>query len=112
MANGAISDAQINSSSQSGANHAATLGRLHSNSLPGAWSSRELNANQWIQIDLLSLRNRVTRVATQGRPSTSHNEWVTKYKLQYSNIGVDFQYYKERGKTTDKVKYTQSIPAD
>ena len=28
---------------------------------------------------------------------------MTKYKLQYSDDGVNFQYYKEQGQTTDKV---------
>jgi len=45
---------------------------------------------------------KVTRVATQGRYSV-YNQWVTKYKLQYSDDGVNFQYYKEQGQTTDKV---------
>jgi len=38
----------------------------------------------------------VTRVATQGR-NAAYSQWVTKYKLQYSDDGVNFQYYQENG---------------
>ncbi|CAH3188260.1 unnamed protein product, partial [Porites lobata] len=43
----------------------------------------------------------LTRVATQGR--TGSNEWVTKYKLQYSDDGMNFQFYKEHGDKSAKV---------
>ena len=73
MEDGAISDAQISASSQWDANHAAKQGRLHCNQ-----------------------HAKVTRVATQGR-NAAYSQWVTKYKLQYSDDGVNFQYYQENG---------------
>ena len=48
---------------------------------------------------LIWVRNqhaKVTRVATQGR-NAAYIQWVTKYKLQYSDDGVNFQYYQENG---------------
>jgi hypothetical protein len=44
----------------------------------------------------------VTRVATQGR-NGGYTQWVKRYKLQYSNDGVKFQYYREQRQTADKV---------
>ena len=43
----------------------------------------------------MTLINEVTRLATQGR--NGYSQWVTKYKLQYSDDGVNFQYYWEHG---------------
>ena len=104
MESGAISDGQISASSQWDGNHAAIQGRLHfeaGGGKAGGWSTRENNANQWLQIDLGSEYRKVTRVATQGR--NDYPQWVTKYKLQYSYDGVHFQYYREKGQTVNKV---------
>ena len=106
MENGGISDGQVSASSQLDSNHAVTQGRLHLKATAGkagSWSARSNDATQWLQIDLESRRFEVTRVATQGR--NDYPQWVTKYKMQYSNYGVNFQYYRDQGKTADKVKY-------
>ena len=100
MENSAISDGQISASSQLDANHAAKHGRLHCKA--GSWSAGNDDLHQWLQVDLGSQHTKVTRVATQGRHDAA--QWVTKYKLQYSNNGVDFHYYREQGQTADKVK--------
>ena len=105
MESGAISDAQITASSHY--HHAANLGRLHfqqTGSKSGGWSAAANNSGQWLQIDLGSHDYRVTGVATQGRNSNTYKQWVTKYKLQYSNDAVTFWCYREQGITTDKVK--------
>jgi len=109
MESGAISDKQIKASSQWDSNHAPFQGRLHFQGISfkaGSWSAGKNDLHQWLQVDLGSQYSKVTRVATQGR--NAYNQWVTKYKLQYSNDGVTFQYYRERGETVDKVQYTQS----
>ena len=113
MENGSITDAQISASSQWDANHAAHQGRLHFTARPrkpGSWTPRKDDPHPWLQIDLGSQYIKVKRVATQGRNSNNRwYEWVTRYKMQYSNDEVNFQYYKERGQTTAKVlKWTQS----
>ncbi|XP_068721032.1 uncharacterized protein [Montipora capricornis] len=100
---GAIKDTQIRASSEWDLNHAAIQGRLNfqkSGIKQGAWSSRNNDKNQWLQIDLRQSYTKVTAVASQGRNQAS--QWVTKYKLQYSNDGVTFRYYKEQGRTVDK----------
>ena len=98
MESGAISNAQITGSSQHNDDLGAINGRLKT---PKAWSSKNKNVHQWLQIDLGNQYPTVSRVATQG--SGTWNEWVTEYKLDYGNNGVDFQYYIEQGDTTDKV---------
>ena len=102
---GAIKDGQIQASSEWDLNHAAIQGRLKfqkSGIKQGAWSARKNDNNQWLQIDLQASYTKVTAVASQGRNQV--NQWVTKYKLQYSNDGVTFRYYREQGQTVDKVR--------
>ena len=101
---GAISEAQISASSQFDANHAAIQGRLHFQKSPGkagSWSARTNDVNQWLQIDLGNQATKVTRLATQGR--NAYSQWVTKYKLQYSQDGVTFHYYSDQPHTAPKV---------
>ena len=115
MESGKISDSQISASSQRDGGHAASQGRLHfqeTSRKSGAWVATYRNNHQWLQVDL-GISNRiatVTGVATQGRhysnewPWGQHRQWVTKYRLQYSDDGLNFQCYREQGQTTDKVK--------
>ncbi|KAK3734386.1 hypothetical protein QZH41_006205 [Actinostola sp. cb2023] len=94
MQSRAIPDARITASSMWDGNHAPSQGRLYykpPGGKAGSWSSRRNAVGQWIKVDL----NRVTKVtgiATQGR--TNANQWVTKYKLQYSLDGKSFNNYK------------------
>ena len=99
----AITDRQISASSEYGA---ATQGRLLSRTGAGAWVPAQHAANQWLQVDLVNQHTKVTRVATQGRGYWS--QWVTKYKLQYSNDTVNMQDYKEQGPDSVKVKFAVS----
>ena len=103
MQDGAITNGQLSASSEWDPNtHGVAFGRLFYNSGSGSWVALTNDANQWFQVDLISHSTKVTRVATQGR-SIHCCQWVTKYKLQYGNNGVNFTYYKEQGNTTDKV---------
>ena len=104
MESRAITDEQITASSEWDHNHAAIQGRLNflkTGGKRGAWSADRNDDNQWLQIDLIG-QYIVTRVATQGR--NGHAQWVTEYKLQFGDDGNNFQYYREQGETTDKVK--------
>ena len=103
MAFGAIFDDQISASSQQDGNHTATQARLHfkgDGAKAGSWSALRNDVNQWLQVDFGSY-TRVTRVVTQG--SYTYDQWVTKYRLQYSNDGMTFQVYKKTGDTSTKV---------
>ena len=113
MESGAISDSQISASSMHDGWHAASQGRLNFQETPsksGGWVTGTKDKNQWLQVDLGNLFTKVKRVATQGRnynsrwPHGAHKEWVTRYKLQYSDDGLKFEYYKEQGQPADKVK--------
>ena len=100
-----IKNAQITASSQWDGNHAAIQGRLNfkaGRGKQGGWSARYNNGNQWIQV-ALGWYTKLTSIATQGR--NAYSQWVTRYKLQYSEDGVNFQYYKVPGQRSPKVKY-------
>ena len=98
-----ITDAQITASSRVDGNHSAVQARLNFKayeSKAGAWSALPTDLNQWLQVDLGSY-TRVTRLATQGR--NAYNEWVTKYKLQYSDDEGNFIFYRKLGESIPKV---------
>ena len=104
MENGAISDAQISASSQWDVNHGshrARLNRRRFGNKRGAWSSLNNDIYQWLQVDLTTYTT-VTRIATQGRSDLS--QWVTKYRLQNSEDGVNFHFYKALGQDSPKVR--------
>jgi len=104
MENGAILDGQIRASSELDDDNAATQGRLYfqaTGTKQGAWSAAQSNSKQWLQVDLGGQFTKVTRVATQGQ-NGGHTQWVRRYKVQYSNDGVNFQNYREQGQTTNK----------
>jgi len=101
MENFRITSAQISASSQYSGSHVPNYGRLHYKGNAGAWSVKVSDLNQWFQIDF-RIQTTVTYVATQGRHNTG--QWVTQYKLQYSNDGNSFQVFKQQGENSDKVK--------
>ena len=101
-----IKDAQITASSEYDSRYTAAIhARLNIKAgkdlMRGAWSARYNDGNQWIQVALGSF-TKITGIATQGRDRV--NQWVTKYQLQYSDDGVNFEYYKKSGKSSPKVK--------
>ena len=103
MENQAISDTQISASSQLDTTHSAKQARLHSKAdgnQKGSWTALRNDLNQWLQVDLGSY-TRVTRVATQGR--NGYDQWVTKYRLQYSDDGDSFHFFKEPWNNVAKV---------
>ena len=102
--NGAILDGQISASTEYNAEYSASYARLNlqaSSGNEGSWSPRTPDVSQWLQVTLGKHSTKVTRIATQG--NNKYKEWVFKYKLQYSDDGENFQYYKEQGQKTDKV---------
>ena len=104
MENRLIRDAQITASSEHDSNHTAIQARLNlkaGGGKQGAWSAGSNDANQWIQVALGNY-SKLTGIATQGR--NGHSQWVTKYQLQYSDDGVNFDYYKAPGQSLPKVE--------
>lgn len=53
------------------------------------WAALTLDQNQWIQVDFGSPR-RVTGVLLQGRNGCSCNQWVTSFRVLFSNDGETF----------------------
>ena len=100
----AITDRQINASSEWGA---ASQGRLNSQTGGGAWIAAQDDANQWLQVDLGIQHTKVTRVATQVK--LGGKLWVTRYKLQYSNDTVNMQDYTKQGQDNVYVKVTFAV---
>ncbi|XP_059136744.1 contactin-associated protein-like 5 isoform X3 [Peromyscus eremicus] len=58
----------------------------------GGWSPADSSAQQWLQMDLGS-RVEIMAVATQGRYGSS--DWVTSYRLMFSDTGHNWQQYKQ-----------------
>lgn len=105
MESGVIPNERITASSQLNANHAAIQARLNfqaTSTKAGSWSARTNDVNQWLQVDLAKRQSEVTSMATQGGNGVNH--WVTKYKMQYSDDGVHFQYYRQPGQTSNTVR--------
>jgi len=106
MESGAIADSQITSSTEYDVNHSAKRARLYTiDAHPyerGAWVSSTKDTNQWLQVDLGKITP-VTHVATQGRNSFSVTQIVTKYKVQFSDDGASFLFYKRQGESSDAV---------
>ena len=107
MESGAIADSQLTASSEYNAYHSTKRSRLHTKEISalerGAWLSLTNDADQWLQIDVGKVLN-VTHIATQGRNTYSPFQYVTKYKVQYSNDGQTFQFYKREGQPSDEVR--------
>lgn len=107
MESGAITDGQITASSSYDSYHLPSQGRLHQEPngyFKGFWAPSSHNRDQWLQVDLRSYYIKITRIATQGRSSTHHMDWVTVYNLQCSDDCMDsFIYYVEDGQGVYKV---------
>jgi len=111
MESGDILDSQLSASSEGQWTldgepflMSASNGRLNNDGLASCWESATNDEHQWLQVHLGEYYVNVTRVATQG--CGREEEWVTSYKLQYSNDGVNFQYYMEKGQNTEKASVT------
>ena len=112
MESGDILDSQLSASSEGQWTldgepflMSASNGRLNNHDgLASCWESATNDEHQWLQVHLGEYYVNVTRIATQG--CGREEEWVTSYKLQYSNDGVNFQYYMEKGQNTEKVSIT------
>ena len=107
MENGSISDAQISASSERNNKLGAERARLNGIKIKGklgAWRSGYNRLGQWLQVDLEKYTT-VTGLATQGR--SDYSQWVTKYRMQYSDNGVSFHWYKEQKNGSVKVRCKQ-----
>ena len=107
MENGVITDSQISASSVHSNKHVPQNARLHFKGakaplafVPAGWRAGVRNTNQWLQVDLQQT-TRIIGIATQGRHDW--DQWITKYKLQYSDDGQTYSVYRRNGDTSDTV---------
>ena len=96
MENGEIPDFRITASSVyvNGAIYKPWIGRL--NNPNGAWVPQIYRPDNWLKIDL-SRKMIVTKVATQGKPNLAQWQWVTSYKISFSQDDHAWEVYKEHG---------------
>ena len=106
-----ITDAQLTASTEDNTIHSVSHARLNfqeiTDKAAGGWVADANDEHPWLQVDLGARYAKVimTGVATQGRNSSlKYAQWVTKYKLQYSDNGEAFHHYKELGQAKDKVQ--------
>ena len=103
MENKEIPVANIRVSSQMDEDHGAKEARLNSKAdgnMGGGWSAMSNNFNQWLQVDIGD-NSRVTGVATQGM--NGNDQWVSRYRIQYSSDGVTFEFYNATEDSSAKV---------
>ena len=100
MEDSRIQDNQITASTFYNAASAPSNARLNQNLGEGGWSMAA-PGNQWIQANLL-ISKTVTGVITQGKQQ--RDQWVTKFKVQYSDDGVSFTYVKDPANLNDLVR--------
>jgi len=100
MENLKITPTQISASSQFDEHFYPHHGRLHYKGTGGSWAVAVNDLHQWFQVDF-GIVTTVTYVATQGR--YDYGQWMTQYKLQYSNEGNSFQVFKQQGENSEKV---------
>ena len=92
MESGKISDSQITASSMLNGDFRPSAGRLNnSNSI---WAPAQNRVGEWLQIDF-NQKMVVTKIATHGRPN--YSQWVTSYKISFSQDAVLWDIYKENG---------------
>ena len=116
MESGKILDKQITASSEWDALHAAHQGRLNFQEVVEGGVAKK------VRVVVSSHKRSKSMAASRLAPSRicyykcsnarkkqaftleKHNQWVKSYKLQYSNNGVDFEYYKDARQNSAKVR--------
>ncbi|XP_068726517.1 macrophage mannose receptor 1-like [Montipora capricornis] len=94
MVNGSITDGQVNASSRVSDLYSAKMARLNSSS---AWCAGNDHPNQFIQVDLLT-ETRISKIATQGFILHGVDSYISAFKLQACEDGINFYTYQKYGK--------------
>nr|XP_013039971.2 coagulation factor V [Anser cygnoides] len=105
MENGVIKNTQITASSVKTSwfnTWEPSLARLNQKGKINAWRAKSNNNQQWLQIDLLSIK-KITAVATQGVKSISSENFVKTYVILYSNEGSEWKSYTDGSSSVAKV---------
>ncbi|EDO40691.1 predicted protein, partial [Nematostella vectensis] len=97
MANGKIPDKAISASSGVDHTHAPFFGRLITEEQgtrghKGSWCTTKDDGQRFLQVDLQH-PVKLTGIGTQGQVST--DQWVTKYRIEYSINNIGWNNYTE-----------------
>ncbi|KFW91179.1 Coagulation factor V, partial [Phalacrocorax carbo] len=105
MENGEIKNTQIKASSVKTSwlnTWDPSLARLNQKGKVNAWRAKLNNNQQWLQIDLLTIK-KVTAIATQGVKSMSSENFVKTYVILYSDQGSEWNSYTDGSSSMAKV---------
>ncbi|CAL8266681.1 unnamed protein product [Lota lota] len=105
MENGLIEDHQITASSTATSWMAGpwkpSLARLNLRGTVNAWQAKNVDMNQWLQIELTQVK-KITGIITQGAKSLGKEMYVISYALEYSDDGVHWTQYTDNEEYTSK----------
>ncbi|XP_058143420.1 probable carboxypeptidase X1 [Dasypus novemcinctus] len=111
-----VSDSQLEASSSQSYGLGPHRGRLNIQSgledgdlHDGAWCAEQQDAEPWLQVDA-GRPTRFSGVITQGRNSVWRYDWVTSYKVQFSNDSRSWWGSRNRSSGLDAVFPANSDP--
>ncbi|XP_009955885.1 PREDICTED: coagulation factor V-like [Leptosomus discolor] len=105
MENGDIKNTQITASSVKTSwfnTWDPSLARLNQKGKINAWRAKVNNNQQWLQIDLLTIK-KITAIATQGVKSITAENFVKTYVILYSDHGLEWKSYTDGSSSVAKV---------
>ncbi|XP_048825265.1 milk fat globule EGF and factor V/VIII domain containing b isoform X2 [Brienomyrus brachyistius] len=76
--------------------------RLDKQGKTNAWSAASNNRSEWLQVDLETPK-RLTGIITQGAKDFGVVQFVTAFKVAYSNDGHSWTVFKDQKTKTDKI---------
>ncbi|KAM4683873.1 coagulation factor V isoform 1-T9 [Amazona ochrocephala] len=79
-----------------------SLARLNQEGKMNAWRAKLNNNQQWLQIDLLTVK-KITAIATQGVKYMSAENFVKTYIILYSDQGSEWKSYMDSSSSVAKV---------
>uniref|UniRef100_A0A8C6YMH3 F5/8 type C domain-containing protein n=1 Tax=Nothoprocta perdicaria TaxID=30464 RepID=A0A8C6YMH3_NOTPE len=90
----ALPHSSFSSSSSMTSSYVPGYAKLNKRGGAGGWSPSDSDHYQWLQVDFGS-RKQLSAVATQGRYSSS--DWVSQYRMLYSDTGRNWKPYHQDG---------------
>ncbi|KAM8980872.1 contactin-associated protein-like 2 [Sarcophilus harrisii] len=84
----------FSSSSSMSSSYSPGYAKLNKRGGAGGWSPSDSDHYQWLQVDFGN-RKQISAIATQGRYSSS--DWVTQYRMLYSDTGRNWKPYHQDG---------------
>uniref|UniRef100_A0A9L0T3C4 Contactin associated protein 2 n=1 Tax=Equus caballus TaxID=9796 RepID=A0A9L0T3C4_HORSE len=98
----------FSSSSSMSGSYSPGYAKINKRGGAGGWSPSDSDHYQWLQVDFGN-RKQISAIATQGRYSSS--DWVTQYRMLYSDTGRNWKPYHQDGNIWDAVMLT-ILPLD